>query len=216
MSRVHNNLVKNLVEMNEKKVLSLVYQRLQKEEDPLIILEDCYTGMKVIGEKHERQEYYLSGLIMAGEIFRQVIDIVLPFLEKNLSSNEKGHILLGTVLGDIHDIGKNIFGSMLSSHGFTVTDLGVDVQPESIFEKAEQIRPDIIGLSALITTAYDTMKETVQIIRNSKDRSLAQTPVIIGGGFLNAKICSYVGADYWAVDAMVGVELCKEIMANRE
>jgi 5-methyltetrahydrofolate--homocysteine methyltransferase len=119
------------------------------------------------------------------------------------------------VEGDIHDIGKNIVATLFRSHGFTVTDLGVDVSPSEFAEEALRLKPDIIALSGLLTLSYDPMKETVQTIRKLDDTSVAKTPVIIGGGSVNAMVCTFVGADYWAIDAMVGVRLCEQIMEEK-
>jgi methanogenic corrinoid protein MtbC1 len=208
------SLIDALVNLEEKRVLALVEDSLGRGENPLTLLEEAQEGMRQVGVRYEQREYYLSGLMMAGEIFRQVMEQVEPVLVERLSGNESGHILLGTVLGDIHDIGKNTFCIMLRCFGFTVTDLGVDVPPERFLEKALEIRPDIIGLSGLLTISYDTMKETVELIRRASQPGLAQTPVIIGGGLLDAHVCSHVGADYWAVDAMLGVDLCQQIVAG--
>ncbi|MBC7250227.1 MAG: cobalamin B12-binding domain-containing protein [Anaerolineae bacterium] len=207
-------LISRLVNLDEKGVLALVSQQLRQGEDPLRIIEECQEGMRQVGLRYEQRKYFLSGLMMAGEIFREVMELVEPVLVERLSGNESGHILLGTVQGDIHDIGKNIFGILLRCHGFTVTDLGVDVPPAYFLEQARQLQPDIIGLSGLLTTSYDVMRETVDLLRRSGDVLLARKPIIIGGGILNAQVCAYVGADYWAIDAMVGVDLCKEIMTK--
>jgi methanogenic corrinoid protein MtbC1 len=154
-------------------------------------------------------------MMMAGEIFGEVMEILSPVLERRTTGKETGHILLGTVQGDIHDIGKNIFKMMVRSHGFRVTDLGVDVSPEQFAEEALRLRPDMIGLSGLLTLAYQSMKETIQMIRRAADPQVTKTPVIIGGGAVNAMACAMVGADYWASDAMVGVRLCEQIMEEK-
>jgi len=154
-------------------------------------------------------------MMMAGEIFRELMEILSPVLEERTTGKESGHILLGTVQGDIHDIGKNIFSTMVRSHGFRVTDLGVDVAPEQFAEEALRLQPDMIGLSGLLTLAYQSMKETIQSIRKVGDPHVAKTPVIIGGGVVNAMACAMVGADYWAIDAMVGVRLCEQIMEEK-
>ena len=123
-------------------------------------------------------------------------------------------MLLGTVQGDIHDIGKNILSIMLSCYGFTVRDLGVDVPPVDFVAAAGEIRPDIIGLSGLLTVSYDSMRETVRLVRAADEPSLVATPVIIGGGLLNPQVCSYVGADFWTTDAMAGIRHCQALMAR--
>jgi 5-methyltetrahydrofolate--homocysteine methyltransferase len=168
--------------------------------------------MRLVGERYAQGEYYISSMMMAGEIFREVMEIVGPMLAQKATGNASGHILLGTVQGDIHDIGKNIFGILLRSHGFSVTDLGVDVPPAQFAENVMRIKPDIIALSGLLTISYDSMKETIQKIKNLDTQLVSQVPLIIGGGIVNEMVCAFVKADYWAIDAMVGVQLCKQIM----
>jgi methanogenic corrinoid protein MtbC1 len=209
-------LISRLVNLDEQGALALVSQRLHRGDDPLALLEECQEGMRQVGVRYEQREYYLSGLMMAGEIFCEVMELIEPVLVERLRGSESGHILLGTVQGDIHDIGKNIFGIMLRCHGFTVTDLGVDVPAEHFLEQARQVQPDVIGLSGLLTISYDSMRETIKLVRQAGDAHLERIPVIIGGGLLNPQVCAYVGAEYWSIDAMVGVNLCKQIIAARD
>jgi len=205
-------LVSKISELQEQEVLDLVNLRVQQGGNPLLIVEDCQEGLRQVGERYEKREYYLSGLIMAGEIFREVMEIVQPIIQIQFDSNETGTILLGTVRGDIHDIGKNSLSMLLTSYGFTVHDLGVDVPQAEFLLKAIQIKPDIIGLSGLLTSSFDPMRETIQLIRNSGERGVANLPIIIGGNQLNEQICRYVGADYWVTDAMNGVRICQQLM----
>ena len=208
-------LIDYLKELEEDKALALVRERMQAGDNPLDILEDAKEGMRLVGELYEEKQYYISGLMMAGEIFRQLMELVEPALVASLSGNESGHILLATLEGDIHNIGKNIFCTMLRCYGFTVTDLGVDIPPQPIVEQALATKPDIIGLSRLLTISYDAMKATVTQLRKLEEPEVAQTPIIIGGGLVNSLVCAYVGAEYWAIDAAVGVELCQEMMAGQ-
>ena len=212
----HTLLIDHLLELAEDTVLNLTRDRLSAGEDPLEIIEDAQGAMRLVGERYEQGEYFISSMMMAGEIFREVMEIVEPFLVKQMTGNESGHILLGTVQGDIHDIGKNIFETLLRSHGFTVTDLGVDVPPAQFMEEALRLKPDMIAFSGLLTVSYDSMKETIGRIKKLEDQSVARTPLIIGGGMVNAMVCAHVGADYWATDAMVGVQLCKQIIKERK
>ena len=205
----HTLLINNLA---EDEVLAQVKERIHAREDPFEIIEDAQQAMRLVGERYEQGDYYISSMMMAGEIFREVMEIIEPVLLKKTSGNESGHILLGTVQGDI---GNNIFEILLHAHGFTVTDLGVDVPPSLFISEALRIKPDIIALSGLLTISYDSMKETIEKIRNLEDKEVAQTPFIIGGGTVNEMVCAFVGADYWATDAMVGVQLCKQIMEER-
>lgn len=212
----HALLINDLLELEEDRVLSQVRERLQAGDDPFEIVEDAQRAMYLVGERYQQGEYYISSMMMAGEIFREVMEILQPILVRKSSGKESGRILLGTVQGDIHDIGKDLFGILLSAHGFHVTDLGVDVPPNRFVEEALQIKPDIIALSGLLTVSYNSMKETIERIRKIADPSVSPVPFIIGGGTINAMVCAFVRADYWATDAMVGVQLCKQIMEERK
>jgi methanogenic corrinoid protein MtbC1 len=206
-------LIASVADLEELAVLDMVHKRLEDGNDPLTIVEDCQEGLRQVGVRYENQEYFLSGLIMAGEIFREVMELVLPVIEEQLTGSETGTILLGTVQGDIHDIGKNNLNMLLTCYGFTVYDLGVDVSPAEFLQQAVQLKPDIIGLSGLLTNSYEAMRETVELLRQSKDGDFSSTPIIIGGNQLNEQVCEYVKADYWVNDAMTGVRLCQQLMA---
>jgi methanogenic corrinoid protein MtbC1 len=187
---------------------------LQHGDDPLALVEACEAGMRRVGERYEQGQYYLSALIMAGEIFREVMELVQPVIENRIKGNESGRILLGTVQHDIHDIGKNIQSTLLSCYGFTILDLGVDVPPGEFMTQALKFQPDIIGLSGLLTSSYDSMRETVTTLRQASDEALAGVPIIIGGGILNEQVRVYVGADYWIGNSMDGVRLCQRLLAG--
>lgn len=208
-------LIHHVVELDEDEALSLVRERLSRGDDPLAVVEDCHEGMRRVGERYEQGQYYLSGLIMAGEIFREVMELAQPVIEAQVSGNESGRILLGTVQGDIHDIGKNIQAMLLSCYGFTVLDLGVDVPPAEFLARAGQFKPDIVGLSGLLTSSYDTMRQTIALLRQSGEKSVVVAPVIIGGGTLNEQVRLYTGADYWIANSMEGVRLCQRLLANK-
>jgi methanogenic corrinoid protein MtbC1 len=211
----HTRLINNLLELEEDAVLAVTRERLEAGDDPLQIIEDAQQALRLVGERYEQGEYYISSMMMAGEIFREVMEIIGPELEQRTTGHTAGHVLLGTVEGDIHDIGKNIFATLLRSHGFTVTDLGVDVPTAQFVEEALRIKPDIIALSGLLTLSYDPMKETIRATRKLDDGVVGTTPVIVGGGAVTAMVCTFVGADYWATDAMVGVRLCEQIMDEK-
>jgi methanogenic corrinoid protein MtbC1 len=207
-------LVLHVANLAENEALSLVEARIQNGDDPLAIVEDCQEGLRQVGERYEQQEYYLSGLIMAGEIFREAMELLRPIIEIQFSGNDTGTILLGTVRGDIHDIGKNSLSMLLSSYGFTVHDLGVDVPPVEFLLEAIQVKPDIIGLSGLLTSSFDAMRETINMIRSSGENGISKLPIIIGGNQLTSQVCQYVGADHWVTDAMTGVRLCQQLLSN--
>jgi methanogenic corrinoid protein MtbC1 len=132
-------------------------------------------------------------------------------VESQVSGQASGRILLGTVEGDIHDLGKNIVNMLLSCHNIVVHDLGVDVAPTTFAQKAAQMQPHLVGLSGLLTSSYDAMQTTISLLR---ERGYLK-PIIIGGGQLSEEVCQYVGADHWTTDAVTGVELCKKIISEQ-
>jgi methanogenic corrinoid protein MtbC1 len=203
------SLIAAITALQEETALALARQRLSASDDPLLVIKDCQEGLRQVGLLFERQQYYLSGLIMAGEIFREVMELVQPVVEQQVSGNASGRILLGTVQGDIHDLGKNIVSVLLGCHNFAVHDLGVDVPPATFAEQAASFSPDVVGLSGLVASAYEAMRETVIQLRDAG----YEGPIVIGGGQLSEAVCQYVGADYWATDAVDGVDLCSRLIA---
>ena len=206
-----NRLVQQMTELQIGDVLTQVRERLEAGEDPLVIVEMCQQGLRHVGELYEHGEYYLAALIMAGEIFRQAMDLIVP----HLAVAAPGHncrVLLGTVAGDIHDMGKNLLGALLRCHGFSVQDLGVDVAPAEFLRQVEAIQPDVVGLSGLLTTSYAPMREVVRLIRTTLPPERQPRGIIIGGAAMNEQARDVIGADYCATDAMHGVRLCQQIM----
>lgn len=208
-------LTRLVADLEEDAALALVRQRVAAGDDPLQIIEECNEGMRQVGQRYENGEYYVSALIMSGEIFREVVEILQPQLEKRTDDRSTGRVLVGTVSGDIHDIGKNMAGMLLSCHGFTVIDLGVDVPPDEFAAKVAEVKPDIVGLSGLISASFEVMKETVGMLRAESKKNGLSFPIVLGGGMIDEQICQYVGADYWVPDAMSGVRLCQRLMADK-
>jgi methanogenic corrinoid protein MtbC1 len=201
-----------LADLKEDQVLRIVQARMGRGDDPLQIMEDCQAGMREVGERYSQRRYYLSGLIMAGDILRQVMEIVQPAVVEQFSGRTAGRVLLGTVQGDIHDLGKNLLQMLLRCHGFTVEDLGVDVAPAAFVAGTLAFRPDIVGLSGLITASYEPMRATVAALRALAEPGRAPIPIILGGQ-IDEQVCRYTGADYWSTDAMDGVRLCQRLVA---
>jgi methylmalonyl-CoA mutase cobalamin-binding domain/chain len=207
-----SQLAQLIANLEEDAVLELVQRRLDAGDDPLQIIDECNEGMREVGQRYEKGKYFIAGLIMSGEIFREVVELVHPLLEKQVNGNSSGRVLVGTVSGDIHDLGKNMFGMLLACHGFEVVDLGVDVPPAEFAAKVVETKPDFVGLSGLITASYEKMKETVAMLRSESRKHNFSFPIIIGGGFIDEQICQYVEADYWMPDAMAGVRLCQDLL----
>ena len=206
--KTQSKLISAIADLNEELALKLIRQRLAESDDPLTLIENCQKGLQQVGERYGQHKYYLSGLIMGGDIFYEVMELIRPAMESRISRTSSGTILLGTVQSDIHDLGKNIVKLLLSCHKVTVYDLGVDVPPEEFLRQAKKLQPDILGLSGLITNAYDSMRETIRLFREEG----YQIPIVIGGSQLSKEVFQYTGADYWVNKADVGVKLCLRLL----
>jgi len=202
-----------MAELQEEVVLDLVRQCLADGVDPLVIIDLCHKGMIQVGEYYEQGRYFISGLIMAGEIMRQVGQLVFPLIEGKITEGDSGSIVLGTVEGDIHFVGKDIFKFLVRVNGFTVHDLGVDVPPSQFLAAIHEFKPNIVGLSCLISAVYKSMRETIALLRENTPRDMAPHAYIIGGR-VDELVCKDVGADYWTNDGMKGVRLCQKIMGK--
>lgn len=202
------DFISAFVNLEEERVLRLVEKLLEEGRDPSEILEACRRATTAIGDRFERCEYFLSELILAGEIFNGVMRIVLPRLVREIKP--AGTIVLGTVQGDIHDIGKNIFKAFAEAAGFRVIDLGVDVPPERFVEAVKNHNPDIVGMSGLLTVSYESMKRTVEALKEAGLRD--RVKVIIGGGRVDEHVKRYTGADEWGDNARMGVKKCREML----
>jgi methanogenic corrinoid protein MtbC1 len=209
----HEKLITLMADLQEDAVLDLVQQQLAEGVDPLAIVDSCHKGMIKVGERYEQGRYYISGLIMAGEIMRQVGQLVFPLLEGKMTNGNSGSIVLGTVEGDIHFIGKDIFKVLVRGYGFTVHDLGVDVPPSKFLAAIHELKPDIVGLSCLISAAFRSMRETITFLKQNVPEKLLPRAYIIGGR-VDKLICKEVGSDYWTNDGIKGVHLCQKIMAG--
>lgn len=212
----HQQLISDIEELKEEKALSTVRTLLEAEEVPMRIIESCQKGMRLVGERYQRRHYYIAGLIMAGEILRQVVEIVQPRLTKLSASKPVGTLLLGTVEGDIHDLGKDIFKILLNCYGFAVVDLGVDVPAEYFVAQANEVKPDIIGISALLTSVFGKLQSTIAALRADSIIKAARIPIIIGGSQLSREVADMVQADYWTTDAIEGVNTCLKLIESSE
>jgi methanogenic corrinoid protein MtbC1 len=201
------DLVNLLADLKDKEVLELVKQRLDTGEDPLKILEDSRKGMEIVGKRFAADEYFLPELVFSGELLKQVTELVKPHLKQAVETKKLGKVVIGTVAGDIHDIGLNIVIFMLDVNGFEVYNLGVDVPAEAFVNKVKETGAPILGLSGFLTPAFDAMKETVKAIEAAGMRD--KVKIMIGGGQLDEEVKKYVKADAYGKNAMVAVALAK-------
>ncbi len=202
-------LVEAMADMKEKEALQIVDDLLAQGEDPQKILDLSSQAMQVVGERYQEGTYFLPELIMSGEMLRKIGETLKPLLaEKTDQTKKLGTVVLGTVRGDIHDIGKDIVGFMLEVNGFEVVDLGID-QPEEAFVKAvNDHKPQVLALSGFLSVAFDSMKSTIEQVEKAGLREGMK--IIIGGGQMDDTVRKYTGADAYGDDAMAAVAFAKE------
>jgi methanogenic corrinoid protein MtbC1 len=203
-------LIDAIADIKEDEALTIVRHRLELGEEPMAIVEECRVGMAIVGERYQRGEYFLGELIMSGEIFKQAMSLIEPRLTADVPTETIGKVVMGTVKGDIHSIGKDIVTGLLRMSGFEVFDLGVDVAPEAFVEKVVETGAPILGMSGLLTPSFESMKNTVTAIRERGIRD--RVKVIIGGGVVIEQVKGYVGADAFTRDGAEGVKICQEFI----
>ena len=201
-------LVELMADLMEEEVIGLVKEKIQQGVNPMSILDEARSAMEVVGKRFENGQYFIPDLMMAGEILREISEIVKPYLEKVSGPKKISKVIMGTVAGDIHDIGKDIVTFMLDVSGFDVLDLGVDVPVEVFVEKIKEFQPQVLGLSGFLTLAFNSMKQTVEAIEQAGLRD--KVKIMIGGGQIDEEVRKYVKADAYGKDAVAGVNLCKQ------
>jgi len=203
-------LVEAIAEMREEEAYALAKAMLDRGEDPVRVLELCRAAMDIVGKRFENLEYFLPELMLAGEMLENIGAIARPLiLERSGGAAKKlGRVLVGTVHGDLHDIGKNIVTFMLDINGFEVKDIGIDVPVARFVEEIRAFKPAVFGLSGFLTLAFDSMKETVQAIEAAGLRR--ELKIMIGGGQVDEAVRTYTGADAYGSSAVAAVTLCRE------
>jgi len=201
-------LIKTITNFQEEEALKITRDLLDKGTDPLEVLGACRKALEKIGQSFEQGTAFLPELMMAGAMMTQITEIIKPKLAEMPESERHGKVLIGTVKGDIHDIGKNIVSFMLDVYGFEVHDLGVDVSPEKFVDSIKDFQPQVVALSGFLTLAFNSMKDTVAAIDSAGLRD--KVKIMVGGGQINEEVKEYAGADGYGKDAMVGVSLAKK------
>ena len=201
-----DKLVDALADIREDEAMQIAQGYLDQGLDPRQVLEFARQAMDVVGKRFAEGVYFLPELVMAGEMMNQIGDMVKPKLAAaGPAAKKRGKVLIGTVRGDIHDIGKNIVTFMLDVNGFEVKDLGIDVPAETFVAEIKAFAPQVVGLSGFLTLAYESMKEAVEAIAAAGLRDKVQ--IMIGGGQITDEVVRYVGADAYGKDAMAAVTL---------
>ncbi len=202
-----DKLVAAIADMQEDEALRITKEMLDAGTDPQQILDATREAMSIVGARYEKKEYFLPELIIAGDLLKAIGALVKPKLKSAAASRAKGKVLIGTVAGDIHDIGKDIVSFMLDVNNFEVKDIGVDVPEEKFVEAIREFKPDVLGMSGFLTQAFDQMKVTIEAIRKAGLRD--RLKIMIGGAIMDAKVATYVGADAYGPDATTAVKLAK-------
>lgn len=206
---MYEKISKALAELDEDSVLDGVKGLFEQGVLIFDILAALQKGMEEVGKKFEAKEYFLSELIMSADVFKEATGLLGDAFKTN-ASETLGTVVMGTVKEDIHDIGKDIVVTILKCNGFNVIDLGVDVPYEKFVEAIKEHNPKIIGLSCLLTSAFDNMKGTIVAIEEAGLRE--GRTILIGGGPTDQKVLEYVNADMVCMNAQEAVETCKKIM----
>lgn len=201
-------LTEAIVGMDEAEAMRLVAAMLDAGKDPSEVLEEAKAAMTVLGDKFECEEVFIPELIMGGEIMKGIADELKPRLKGEATVQKRGTIVLGTVAGDIHDIGKDVVVLMLDVNGYEVHDLGIDVPVERFVAAIDELEPQVIGLSGLLTLAFDSMKATIEGIAAAGKRD--QVRIMIGGSPVDEQVCTYTGADGWGRDAAAALRMAAE------
>jgi methanogenic corrinoid protein MtbC1 len=210
MTNQERQLVEQLADMNEDEALALAKKMLLEDGvDPIRVLELCRNAMDIVGQRFEQGDYFLPELVLAGEMLDTIGAIAKPLIKTAPGEEPKklGKVLIGTVHGDLHDIGKNIVTFMLDINGFEVKDIGIDVPVNTFIDEIKTYQPDVVGLSGFLTLAFDSMKETIDSIGQAGLRD--RIKIMIGGGQIDETVRAYTGADAFGVNAVEAVSLCK-------
>lgn len=205
-----NDLVDAMANMKEQDALGLAEKMLTEGENPLKILELCREAVELVGKQFEQGNYFLPELILAGEMMKEISKIAEPFIKWDAEEKTEriGKVVIGSVKGDIHDIGKDIVVFLLDVNGFEIQDLGVDVSPEGFTKAVRETRPQVVGMSALLTTAFESFKNTVESITDAGLRD--DVKIMIGGGTVTDDVRKYSGADAYGKDAVAAVNLSRK------
>lgn len=203
-----SNLAQMLTDLDMENLLPAVRAAAEGGADPQDILKECQNGMIGVGDKFAAKEYFVSDLMMSAMLFKQIAEILDPYM-KGDGAVSGGAVVLGTVLGDVHDIGKDIVASMLKANGFEVIDVGVDAPAEKFVNALKESGASVLALSCLLASCYDAIKDTIKAVEDAGLRESVK--IIIGGGPIDDVVRVYTGADAFGNEPQAAVNFCKEV-----
>lgn len=207
-----NQLAQAFSALEEERVYQIIDEYLAMPGDPLMIVDELSKGMEKVGRLYKDGEYALGELIYSGEIFKGAMERVTPFIKVG-NDMPAGRIIMGTVMGDIHDLGKSIVTTMLECSGFSVIDLGVNVPAERFVEAVKDSGAKLVGMSLLLTTAMDAMRETIQSLEKAGLRDCVK--IMIGGAPTSERLRDEIGADFYGRDAIEAVAIARHVLAKQ-
>ncbi len=207
MSKELSTLISDL---KESEALDLAKKLLEEGQDPMDIMAAARDGMAIVGQRFAEQTYFIPDLIFSGKILKGVADLAEPYLKEATGGQQErlGKVIIGTVEGDIHDIGKDMVVFMLDVSGYEVIDLGIDVPKQKFVDSIKESGSKVVGLSGFLTLAYDSMKATIDAIQEAGLRD--QVKIMVGGGQIDQQIVDYTGADAYGQDAMEAVNITNQ------
>ena len=204
------DLINALIDLDDQKVIELVKKQLSGR-DPIKIFNDLKVALTKAGDLFENKEFFLSDLIIAADIFKEANKLIEPHFTPN-AEDIKGKVVIGTVSGDMHDIGKNIMITLLKSEGYQVIDLGIDVNADTFLKVVQENNPNVLGLSGLLTTSKEPMKKVITLVKNNYNNDLM---IIVGGVPINEEWIEEVGADHGVINAVTGLKVINEALGNK-
>jgi methanogenic corrinoid protein MtbC1 len=203
------NLTDLIADVNEQEAMAYVKKALAEGQDPVDILNEARKGMNIVGQRFSEGQYFIPEMMFSGDILKSVVKLLEPHLKSTQSDTKNlGKVVIGTVAGDIHDIGKDLVVFMLEVSGFEVFDLGIDVPAQSFVDKVKETGATIVGLSGFLTLAFDAMKETIDSLKTADLSNPVK--VMIGGGQIDEYVHKHTGADTYGETAMDAVKIAKE------
>ena len=206
---MYQKLVTAMADMKEREATDLAEKMLASGQDPLSVMEQCRSAMEIVGRRFEEGRYFLPELIMAGEMMKEISRMAEPYLKEPspADAGSRGRVIMGSVQGDIHDIGKDMVSFLLEVNGFEVHDLGVDISPGTFISKIKELNPRIVGMSALLTTVLNNLKATVRAIEKAGLRD--RVKIMVGGCAVDEGVRDFAGADAYGKDAVAALNLAK-------
>jgi len=200
-------LVELLSDLKEPEALAFVEKSLEEGVDPMDLLGQAKEAMNIVGQRFATEEYFIPDLVFSGEILKGIVKMLEPYLKKDEEEERLGKVVIGTVAGDIHDIGKDLVVFMLDVNGFEVVDLGIDVPIQKFVDSIKETGTKVVGLSGFLTLAFQSMKDTVEAIKEAGFRD--KVKIMIGGGQIDEHVRGFTGADAYGKDAVEAVKLAK-------